>query len=46
MSHLVSTRTFLEGDVKVLERKECIYLITVRSEDTAIDRCESRRCLF
>jgi hypothetical protein len=37
---------FLRGDVKVLERREGICLITIRFEDTAIDRCESRRCLF
>ncbi len=36
----------LQGDVKVLERREGICLITIRFEDTAIDRCESPRRRF
>ena len=46
MSHVVSTRTFLQGDVNVLERREGMCLITIRFEDTAIDRCEFRRRRF
>ena len=43
MRQVATTRTFLQGDIKVLERREGICLIMIRFEDTAIERCESRR---